>query len=451
MIKPKTQPTDTLKSYNGLCLGYYQLQPQEIGSRRFRYLSPYFAAGSIKLETLAGYSQDGKSDEDTSAVKSFSPFSSTLDRLWRLKRRLAGGGSGNSDVGEDNQAVYKASNQMHEITKDDSLRSLILSIYYLPDPFAGWILPVIIKALVRRKKYDFVISTAPPWSAHIAAIIIGRLFGLPVILDDRDPWASSSGRMALITHPLIRKIDKFLADYCYSRASGIVSVTTAARDYHNASLPNDQIPVACFANGYGPDMDEFCQPPVYTNELNITYVGSTYHGRSPLIVLEAMAQIDGNIAKDFHFHFIGTIVQPELDAINELDKKYKVTIHGYKSHKYCLEAIDQADLCLLMALGQPMQIPAKVYEYIGMGRPILSLSEKDDATMQLLKSREWAWTVASGDKAGLSRILADIHKQWQDNNLPRLKRNSDRENYSFENMAVEYSKFIKQVISDVQR
>ncbi|UCE67757.1 MAG: hypothetical protein JSU85_07065, partial [Candidatus Zixiibacteriota bacterium] len=315
-----------------------------------------------------------------------------------------------------------------------------------PDPYAGWVISVIFKILFRRKKYDFIISTAPPWSSHLAAIFIGRLLHIPVILDDRDPWADSMGRMAIITHPSMRRIDKFIAEYCYSKAAGIVSVTRAACDLHKEKSGDNSMPIEYIPSGYDPILDKHYHSWIRRKEITIIHVGSTYHGRSPLIILEAAKELNKAMAEDFNFRFIGRISQAEINAINSMDKRFRVTIDGFKDHEYCIKAIIESDICLLMAIGQPLQIPCKLYEYIGLGRPVLAVSGKNDSTMRMLENKGWAWTAANDDKIGLIKTLENIHQRWKNDSLPYSEMEKERKDFSFNTVADKYIMVVREIV-----
>ena len=432
------------ESYHGLCLSYFHLHSREIGSRRFKVLRSLFENSDIKLDVIAGKYSNKESGDGILTAGNFSPFCSTINGAWVLKRRLFGKSS-SAATNLTLPSVYEKSEILFEITKDKSLRSLINSFCQLPDPYAGWVIPVILKILFQRKKYDFVISTAPPWSSHLAAIFIGRLLDIPVILDDRDPWADSIGRMAIITHPLMRRLDTLIAEYCYSRARGIVCVTSAARDHRKDKSGDDSIPVEYIPNGYDPILDQYYRPKIRSKEITVIHVGSTYHGRSPLIILKAARALDEAVAKDFHFRFIGHISQTEMTAIDRMEKFFRVTTDGIRDHEYCIRSIIESDICLLMAIGQPLQIPCKLYEYIGLGRPVLAISEENDSTMRLLENKEWAWTVANNDKIGLTKALEDIHKRWKNDSLPYSEMEKERKDFGFNAVTDKYVMFAKKI------
>ena len=136
------------ESYRGLCLSYFHLHSREIGSRRFKVLRSLFENIDIKLDVIAGRFTDVKPDDGVITAGSFTPICSSINRLWSLKRRLLGG-SPSASTNLILPSVYGRSENLFEITRDKSLRSLISSFCRLPDPYAGWVIPVILKTFYR--------------------------------------------------------------------------------------------------------------------------------------------------------------------------------------------------------------------------------------------------------------------------------------------------------------
>jgi hypothetical protein len=133
-----------------------------------------------------------------------------------------------------------------------------------------------------------------------------------------------------------------------------------------------------------------------------------------------------------------------------MQKPFEVTLHGAQSHEFCLDMVDQSDVCLLLAIGQPSQVPAKLYEYIGLGRPVLSVSDNGDATMKELEGQSWAWTCAVEDGNGLRAALVEIHCRWKNREMPRIDETIARR-YSFSKIAGDYAAFIRTVVGNRSR
>jgi glycosyltransferase involved in cell wall biosynthesis len=295
-------------------------------------------------------------------------------------------------------------------------------------------------------RYDVVISTAPPWSAHLAAAAIARARQIPLILDDRDPWLDSPGRLLLITHPKIRARDRRLAETTYAQAQAVVTVSAPAtarlRDRRFVSSGE----IVTITNGFDPTFDRLRRPAARKDKLTIIYVGSFYHGRSPSLVLDALAALEPSMARDFHVQFIGAMADADRGAADSRPLAATVQFAGRQPHQYCVEAILDADVALLLAIGQPMQVPAKLYEYIGLGRPVLSISGRQDATMQLLHHRPWAWATDAAEPRQLVNALRDIHARWQRRDLPEIPEH-ERQPFSFETLAKEYAALVRRVVA----
>ena len=87
-----------------------------------------------------------------------------------------------------------------------------------------------------------------------------------------------------------------------------------------------------------------------------------------------------------------------------------VTIGGHVSYSQALDAIKRAGLLLLFdSPGRKIGLPAKVYEYIGAGRPILALGERDgDLAWALRESGAPHRIVSTSDPAEIADALADL-------------------------------------------
>lgn len=436
-------PETSARPLRGLCFSYHHLNADAVGSRRFRNLVSLLRQSGIELDVICGRAGDTTPEPGVVTAGNFAPFGALISALSKLKGRLSRSGS----VPEQRPTLGTAGAETfasEDATADRSLTSLLLSFEALPDGDAGWVIPAALAGLRLKKKYDFVISTAPPWSSHIAAIMVGKRYGLPVILDDRDPWAGSTGRMLYMTHPWIRRLDRRLASHCYRRASGIVCVTEPACELHRGRRYGRLVPIVCLPNGFDPRLSERASAPQRQARINISYVGSLYHGRSPMVILGPALTLPTEIARDFHFHFVGNISPDEAARIEATDKSFGVTLYGSRSHEFCLERITRSDVCLLLAIGQPSQIPAKLYEYIGLQRPVLTISDADDATMQQMRARKWGW--AADDNDSIAAALTDIHREWKADRLTVVDREAARE-FSFDHIAREYAGLIRRLIS----
>jgi hypothetical protein len=78
-----------------------------------------------------------------------------------------------------------------------------------------------------------------------------------------------------------------------------------------------------------------------------------------------------------------------------------------------LAVVVRSDLLLLLAEGWPLQIPAKTYEYLRAGLPILALAPPDGALAALMGTTGGAWVVDPSDQSGIRSALRDAYHGWQ--------------------------------------
>lgn len=110
--------------------------------------------------------------------------------------------------------------------------------------------------------------------------------------------------------------------------------------------------------------------------------------RSPLPVffaLEKLKRESGLKADEIQFHLWGEIDSYYKKAVLDLDLEDYVFISGYKSKQETLKELRSMDLLFLpleksnSPLHRNLFIPSKLFEYIGLNRPILGLCEDSEA------------------------------------------------------------------------
>jgi glycosyltransferase involved in cell wall biosynthesis len=89
-------------------------------------------------------------------------------------------------------------------------------------------------------------------------------------------------------------------------------------------------------------------------------------------------------------------------------------VEGRVSHKEALERLAQAAVLLLLQASDDTRslIPAKAFEYLRVGRPILALTI-EGATADLLKGRNHSFVVDPGDSVGLRNSVLSLYDLWR--------------------------------------
>ncbi len=284
----------------------------------------------------------------------------------------------------------------------------------LPDNLQSWVLFGVIKGLreIIRKKPNVLISTYPIASAHLIAIILNRITGIPWICDFRDPMAQSG----YPADPVKWKIFNWIEKHASNHALKMVFATPGALAEYKIRYPkvNEQT-WSLFTNGYNEKQYHDLEPTQNQDStVQIIHSGLIYiHERNPRALFEAISTL-----KSQNF-FSGRSVELILRAsghettyaswLNELDIAEIVKLEPPIPYKKAIrETFNAAGLLLLQGKGCNQQIPAKAYEYLRAQKPILALTDEAGDTAALLNENQIANIAPLDDASAIANAMHDF-------------------------------------------
>lgn len=113
---------------------------------------------------------------------------------------------------------------------------------------------------------------------------------------------------------------------------------------------------------------DVCLLNLNQNKKNLLYVGTLPHGiRSPKYFLETIRLLKG---ADWEFYFIGTEDCQILNEVAKLDGRIHVLGKIPREMALCYEM--QANVLVNIGNTNPNMTPSKIFEYMSMGKPIIS-------------------------------------------------------------------------------
>ncbi len=256
----------------------------------------------------------------------------------------------------------------------------------LPDRWSSWWLSAVPAGLrmIRQYRPDAIWSTYPIATAHLIALTLQKLSGLPWVVDQRDPMLDDSDPLAPYPpEARLRRMHAWIEQRIAARSAAIVCTTPGAIAAHQRRLP--QVAGERFRlieNGHDDDDDEGAAPPDgHRSRFLLLHSGVIYPSeRDPQALFEALARLrhDGVL----HAHNFQLVLRAAgHDAwLGGLLAKYGVhdlvTLAPLQPHHAALQEMQAADgLLLLQAANCNAQIPAKLYEYLRCRRPILALTD----------------------------------------------------------------------------
>ncbi len=283
----------------------------------------------------------------------------------------------------------------------DTARHLSLCGLYprwlaVPDRWASWWLGAVPAglALIRKFKPDVIWSTYPIATAHLIGHTLHRLTGIPWVADFRDPMAQDG----YPKDPAMWRSFKRIEGQVLTRCSRAVFTAPGALRYYAERYP--EIPesrMTVIENGY----DEFAfgdaeQAVVHATSakrpLVIVHSGTIYATeRDPRPFFAALSELlhTGRIGPDDlrlvlratgDDRYVGGLV--ESAGISSI-----VSLQPGVPYRAALAEMLSADgLLVLQAADCNFQIPAKLYEYLRAGRPILALTDPQGDSAGVLRS-----------------------------------------------------------------
>jgi glycosyltransferase involved in cell wall biosynthesis len=285
----------------------------------------------------------------------------------------------------------------------------------LPDRWASWCLgavPVGLR-LISRYRPSFIWTTYPIATALRIGWILHRLTKVPWIVDFRDSMTEDGFPI----NPQVRASYCRIEELAVKNARMCIFTTPGALQMYASRYPD--VPNSHWAiipNGFDEDNFTAAQQTVVADgreprPFQLLHSGLLYpHERDPKYLFQALSVLKhaGTISSSnlrVAFRAAGNTGYFEK-AAREAKIDDIVTFLPSLPYKEALAEMLQADALLLMqAKCCNHQIPAKLYEYLRTGRPILALTDPGGDTAQLLNSLSVGLVIPLDNQAAIERQL----------------------------------------------
>ncbi len=329
-----------------------------------------------------------------------------------------------------NGAVYGA---FHKV------KDLMTEIFRVPDRQIGWYPFAVSKGLnvINQYKLELIYSSGNPWTAHLIANTLSQITGLAWVADFRDPWTLNPYKSKRCG--LIESIESYLEHKVVKNATYIIANTKPLKENFLKAYPDlPKSKVVHISNGYNSDLFEGLKySRKEDNRFVVSHVGSLYANRSPLPLLRSIALLKnkGLLSNDnFILRFVGNVSVSGVNQNLTINMGIDDLVQFYKQvpHSQALQVLAESDLLLIIQPGTKLQIPAKIFEYIAVGKPILALTGKG-ATADLIFQESLGVVANPNDLDDISGKLSSLFNQYIEGSLPRI---SEKTRSKFESRAL---------------
>lgn len=320
--------------------------------------------------------------------------------------------------------------------------------FFIPDARRFWIRPsakFLIDYLAEHP-VDAIVSTGPPHSMHLIALKVHEKLNIPWLADFRDPWTGIDFyhqlRLTSFADRLHRKLEKKVL-------TSATAITVVSKDMANEfnGLVNREYNLV--TNGY----DEQDISPLPQNQLDkkftISHIGSINSPRNPEKLWKALSEMVVNspeFAEAVQIKLVGKVDIAVLKSIENYGLTPYLSRIEYMPHREVMHEIQRSQVLLLLINNTPNAkgiLTGKIFEYLGSGRPILSIGPEDGDAAVILKDTDAGQTAGYENESIMRIILTDYFTKFSEQ---RLESNTgNRLKYSRKELAGEIAKILDSI------
>lgn len=324
-------------------------------------------------------------------------------------------------------------------------RQRLNRLFACPTPFGRWWVNRATElSLSLINRIDVIFATMSPFESALAASNVSKISGRPWIADLRDPWALDE--TVIYMSAFHRKLEVSRMLRCLSTAAAIIMNTPEAAHALRRLMPSKFArKIFSITNGFDSDDFQSPVPPRKDAKFRIVHTGtlltdtgmhmknSCWHRllngararsdistRSPIFLFDAIRvwqERCPEASEDLEIIFAGVASDQERELGKRLGIRGEIRFTGYIPHSESLALVRTADLLFLPMHTPPegrrsLTIPAKTFEYMASGRPILAAVPEGDAK-DFLTSCGTALICSPSDVEGMVEVLNRVYSDWK--------------------------------------
>ncbi|MFM1651989.1 glycosyltransferase family 4 protein [Brevibacillus sp. B_LB10_24] len=292
----------------------------------------------------------------------------------------------------------------------------------IPDDNILWY-PAAVKLgrqIMKQENIDVIFSTSGPATDHLVAQTLVKEFGCKWVVDFRDPWTQNMHRSGIGWRD---RLEERMEAKVLARADAVTTVTAAFAQNFRSKYGRVIRRLELIYNGF--DRADFAglQPQrVAPGKFHAVYAGIFYQKRNPRLLLQAIRELmdEGRVKQDeIQLSFAGVFDYPgyseNADCVAELGLQDVVRVLGNLPHQEALGMMKGADALLLIgdvSADAGAYIPGKLFEYMGIGKPILALNMEGEAT-GIIQQFRLGQIADPTDKAAVKEAYLKLYEEWK--------------------------------------
>ncbi len=257
--------------------------------------------------------------------------------------------------------------------------------FFIPDARKGWVKYAVRQGeeLLNNEKFDVIITTGPPHSAHLIGLKLKERFGVKWLADFRDPWTGIFYNNILPRTQSTAQRDRALETKVLQTAD----FTTVISPGLKKEFEDRTRKIEVVFNGY--DEDDFGKSEgreQKSKTFTIRYIGNMMSSQNVEVFWKTIGEIR-NRKTEIRIEFIGRVDDEVKQAIALSGLNDCVSYLDFVDHRSAISLMQTADLLLFVipdVKDNELILTGKLFEYLASQTEIISLGPVSGDAAQIL-------------------------------------------------------------------
>lgn len=289
--------------------------------------------------------------------------------------------------------------------------------FFVPDARKGWV-PYATRAaskLLQSNQYEWLITTGPPHSTHLAGLKLSQKFNVKWLADLRDPWTEIYFLQKGMRMRFAQKKDADLENEVLDKANLITTVGPGMADLLRKKLSQpDKLHI--LYNGYDKEMFENIPLNSTNNEhFTIAHIGLLGESQRFDCLIDAL-KISGLDQTKIRIFLAGTVNDTHINRLKQELPNIQVEHQSFVPRKEALSIMKNSELLLLCPpmLGETkLIVSTKTMEYLAASNPILGIGDTESDAANLVKQQSMSAFYTPENTQGIANFLVEKFTDWQ--------------------------------------
>lgn len=292
-----------------------------------------------------------------------------------------------------------------------------------PDIFLLWHMRAYMQILKRwgKERFDAIVTFACPMSSHLLGMWLKKYFNIRWIAFFSDPWA---GNPHFNYKGIIKKINSYLERKVFESADMFVFASPEMHSAYMVKYPSIADNSSFIEHSYDPNLYRDIKKEK-ENKLILRYIGTFYGKRTAAPMLSAIRNLlDRKLLNEGEllFEIIGGVSKGYRRQYFDLLEKYNlnsvVRLREPVPYLESLSLMQGSDVLVLIdaQIDNSVFLPSKLIDYIGSGRPIISITPKNSASARVT-NKVGGWVAEPDNIPAIEKALYEIVLHYKDGTL----------------------------------